>query len=43
MFVSSTAFENNGMIPRKYTGFGEAVSPELIITDVPENTGEINY
>ena len=38
MFVSSNAFENNGMIPRKYTGFGEDVSPEFIITDVPENT-----
>ena len=37
MIVSSTAFENNGTIPRKHTGFGEDVSPELIMTDVPED------
>ena len=37
MIVSSTAFENNGMIPQKHTGFGEDVSPELIITDAPED------
>lgn len=37
MIVSSTAFENNGMIPQRYTGFGEDRSPELIITDAPEN------
>ena len=38
MFVSSTAFENNGTIPLKYTGFGEDVSPELTITDAPKDT-----
>ena len=38
MIISSTAFENNGIIPQKYTGFGEDLSPELIITDVPEDT-----
>ena len=37
MIVSSTAFENNGIIPQKYTGFGEDLSPELIITDVPKD------
>ena len=36
MNVSSTAFENNGRIPQKYTGFGDDLSPELIITDVPK-------
>ena len=36
MIVSSTAFKNNGRIPQKHTGFGEDVSPELIITDVPK-------
>ena len=36
MIVSSKAFENNGMIPQKYTGFGDDLSPEFIITDVPE-------
>ena len=38
MKVSSAAFANNGVIPIKYTGFGEDVSPELTITDVPEDT-----
>ena len=38
MIIKSTAFENNGMIPRKHTGFGEDLSPELIITDAPEDT-----
>ncbi len=37
MLVSSTAFENGGMIPQRHTGFGEDRSPELIITDAPEN------
>lgn len=37
MIVSSTAFENNGMIPQKHTGFGDDLSPELIITDVPKD------
>ena len=36
MIVSSTAFENNGMVPQKHTGFGDDVSPELIITEIPE-------
>ena len=36
MIVSSKAFENNGMIPQKYTGFGDDLSPEFIIADVPE-------
>lgn len=36
MIVSSTAFENNGMIPQKHTGFGEDISPELFIADAPE-------
>lgn len=38
MIVSSTTFENNGMIPQKHTGFGEDISPELIVTDAPEDT-----
>ena len=38
MIVSSTAFENNGIIPQKHTGFGEDISPELTITDVPEKS-----
>lgn len=37
MIVSSTAFENNGTIPQKHTGFGEDLSPKLIITDAPKD------
>ena len=37
MIVSSTTFENNGRIPQKHTGFGEDISPELIITDAPKD------
>ena len=38
MKVESSAFTDNGLIPRKYTGFGEDCSPDLIITDLPEGT-----
>ena len=38
MIIGSTSFKNNGMIPQKHTGFGEDISPELIITDAPEDT-----
>ena len=38
MIIASTAFSDNGIIPNKYTGFGEDVSPEFKITDAPENT-----
>lgn len=38
MIVRSSSFENNGMIPRKHTGFGEDLSPELLISDIPEET-----
>ena len=38
MIVSSTAFENNGIISLRHTGFGKDVSPELTISDVPEGT-----
>ena len=41
MIVNSTAFENNGIIPQKHTGFGEDVSPELVITGVPEETASL--
>ena len=37
MIVRSKSFENNGMMPRKHTGFGEDISPEFIITNAPEN------
>lgn len=38
MIVTSTAFTDNGMIPRKYTGFGEDVSPDFRITGAPQET-----
>lgn len=38
MIVTSSAFADNGIIPVKYTGFGEDLSPELRIADIPEGT-----
>ena len=38
MTVTSTAFCDNGTIPRKHTGFGEDISPELAVSDVPVGT-----
>ena len=38
MILISTAFHDGGMIPQKYTGFGEDVSPEFRIIDIPEGT-----
>ena len=38
MTVKSRSFENNGMIPKRHTGFGKDISPELTIIDAPENT-----
>jgi Raf kinase inhibitor-like YbhB/YbcL family protein len=39
--VSSTAFEPNGAIPKKYTGEGQNISPPLMWTGLPEGTKEI--
>ena len=38
MFVTSTAFEDGGIIPDKYTSRGENVQPAFTITGAPENT-----
>lgn len=38
MIINSASFENNGSIPEKHTGFGEDVSPELNVSDAPEET-----
>lgn len=38
MKISSKSFENNELIPKKHTGFGEDLSPEFQISDVPEGT-----
>ncbi len=37
MKIESAAFEDNKLIPPKYTCDGENVNPPLIISDVPEN------
>ena len=36
MKIESTAFENNGKIPKQYTCEGEDVSPPLVIKDIPK-------
>ena len=36
--LTSSAFQNGGAIPRKYTGEGEDVSPALAWTQVPDGT-----
>ncbi len=38
MRLSSPAFKNNGTIPKRFTGEGEDVSPELHWTGAPERT-----
>lgn len=38
MRLTSKAFENLNNMPVRYTGFGEDVSPELQIEDIPEET-----
>jgi Raf kinase inhibitor-like YbhB/YbcL family protein len=39
--VTSQAFQNEGMIPSKYTADGSDVSPPLMIDSVPEGTKSI--
>lgn len=38
MTLTSTAFEPHQRIPRKYTGDGEDVSPQMAWTDAPKGT-----
>lgn len=38
MKITSTAFENEGIIPSKYTCDGENINPTLLIEDVPKGT-----
>lgn len=38
MNVKCQSFLNNEMIPKKFTGYGEDISPEFIIEDIPEGT-----
>ena len=39
--VTSSAFEQGGMIPAKYTADGEDISPPLTLSGVPEGTKSI--
>jgi Raf kinase inhibitor-like YbhB/YbcL family protein len=39
--VKSNAFEQGGMIPKKYTCDGEDISPQLSWSDIPSNTKSI--
>ena len=41
MKMSSTAFQNNNSIPKKYTCDGENLSPPLKISDIPKKTKSI--
>lgn len=41
MTVISSAFKENETIPKQYTGFGEDLSPPLIINDIPKETVSI--
>lgn len=38
MKIKSSAFEHNGLIPKKYTCDGEDVNPPLSIEGIPEGT-----
>jgi Raf kinase inhibitor-like YbhB/YbcL family protein len=41
MLLTSPAFKQNHLIPRKYTGDGEDVSPALTWTEIPPGTKEL--
>ena len=41
MNISTTAFAINGEIPKRYTGDGEDVSPQLSWSGVPDGTAEL--
>jgi Raf kinase inhibitor-like YbhB/YbcL family protein len=38
LVIASSAFENNAVIPAKYTCDGGNVNPPLVISDIPEGT-----
>lgn len=38
MKITSTAFQNNSLIPTEYTCDGKNINPPLTIAEVPENT-----
>ena len=32
IIITSSSFKNNGTVPKKYTGFGEDISPDFFIS-----------
>lgn len=36
MIITSSAFTDNGFIPKRHTGFGEDISPDLRIENLPD-------
>ncbi len=38
MTLTSPSFADNAVIPKKHTGFGEDISPELVICNAPDDT-----
>jgi Raf kinase inhibitor-like YbhB/YbcL family protein len=41
LIISSTAFQNNGMIPSKYTCEGANINPPLKISGIPANAKSV--
>lgn len=42
MKITSPAFENNQAIPSKFTCDGENINPELVFSNIPENTKSLS-
>ena len=41
LIITSSVFKNNGTVPKKYTGFGEDISPDFFISNLNEETVSI--
>lgn len=41
LIITSKSFDNNGNIPKRNTGFGEDISPDFTIVNLPEETVSI--
>ena len=39
--VTSTAFDHHGMVPLRYTAYGDNVSPQIAWSDLPEGTRQL--
>ena len=42
MKITSSAFENNGMIPSEYTCDGSDISPPLVISEIPQEAKSLS-